>query len=177
MSPDASRVGPTVVRFDPALDLALLVHRGRSDDAGDDAILHSLRVALRGMTPAERILGVLHATLDDAASAAERAFVREQVACMFGDQIAAALDAISRSGHGDESYAAYIQRIAGNALATTVKIRELEDHLTRRRRVHDPERARRIDRYRWARSFLKYKQEEHDEAEQHTDTGGRARAA
>lgn len=51
--------------LDKAIILAIKAHKGQVDKAGDDYILHPIRVMAKLETEEERIIGVLHDVVED----------------------------------------------------------------------------------------------------------------
>jgi (p)ppGpp synthase/HD superfamily hydrolase len=110
---------PTI---EDAIVLAAQSHRGQVDKAGAPYILHPLRVMLRLKGEADRIAAVLHDVIEDTRITEE--FLREQG---YREEVLRALDALTR--REGESYADFIERVAGNPLARRVKLADLADNL------------------------------------------------
>lgn len=132
-----------------ALQLAGRLHGGQLDRSGQPAIRHVLRV-VDGAPPGKaKLVAALHDYIEDGGDP-ERA--REAVG---GDaEVFAALEAITRNP--GEFYSAYIERLAGNKLAVSVKLVDLADNLARTR--SDPPsqyRDLRIQRYERAQARLR----------------------
>jgi hypothetical protein len=128
-----------------AIIAAATLHDGAVDKRGEPVILHALRVMLAGETEQERILGVLHDTVEDAGWGALRDHLDVPV------WLEAALDAISR--REGEAYESYIVRVDRHQLARGVKIRDLNDNLDPRRGGF-PEMQQLRERYLRALRFL-----------------------
>ena len=135
--------------FEKALVIALNVHGGKKDRAGEPYILHPLRVALRMETPLLRSVAVLHDTLEDV-KPQWRGFTRSQISTVCGPEVLELVEMLSRGEN--ESYEAYIERLLPSSAARAVKLADLADNL-------DMERHRRADyalppdlwlRYGWA---------------------------
>lgn len=107
--------------FSVALHLANMAHGDQVDKAGEPYILHPMRVALKGRTNAERIVGILHDVVEDSAVTVEQ--IREQ----WGDEIASAVDCLTK--REGETYTGFIIRCGQNDLARVVKMRDLEDNM------------------------------------------------
>ena len=108
--------------IEKAISLAVSVHRGSVDKAGVAMIMHPLAVAAKGRNDSERILGLLHDVIEDSPEA-NKSLLLERIHLKFGDEIADALDAISR--RAGESYEVYLARVDKNPLARAVKINDL----------------------------------------------------
>jgi len=95
-----------------------------------------MRVAMMGRTDEERILGVLHDTVED--GWATIATVRS----LFGDTIADALDAISQRKGEDRDV--YLGRCLANPLATRVKLNDNVQNYDYLPEVNDAARRKRL---------------------------------
>jgi (p)ppGpp synthase/HD superfamily hydrolase len=105
-----------------AIALACEAHRGQTDKAGAPYILHPLRVMLACETDDERMVAVLHDVVEDSDTTLER--LRE---LGFDSSVIDAIDCLSR--RDDESYDVFIDRVSGNAIASRVKVHDLEDNM------------------------------------------------
>ena len=112
--------------YDKALQIATLAHAGQYDKAGEDYILHPLRVAERCESPKAKIVALLHDTIEDTDVTEE--YLRQQG--FPSDIIDAVLSVTRREG---EDYEAYIRRAAANPIGLQVKIADLEDNMDIRR--------------------------------------------
>ena len=108
--------------FEKAIGLMLEKHRGQMDKAGKPYYGHLIRVAQDVFTGKRKIVALLHDIVEDTDATPE--FLLQQG---FPSEIVEAVDAISH--REDESYEAFIDRVAQNPLATTVKISDLEDNM------------------------------------------------
>jgi (p)ppGpp synthase/HD superfamily hydrolase len=132
---------PTI---EDAIVLAAQSHRGQVDKAGAPYILHPLRVMLRLKDEADRIAAVLHDVLEDAGITVE--FLRERG---YREEVLGALDALTR--REGESYADFIERVAGNPLARRVKLADLADNMDASRLLEiTPKDRERLARYQAA---------------------------
>lgn len=114
--------------IEDAIQLALEVHRGSVDKAGDSYILHPLRVMLRMGTEQERMAAVLHDVVEDSA------YTLEELRRMgYSETVVQAVDCLTRRKAEGESYSQFIQRLKPNPLARRVKIADLEDNMDIRR--------------------------------------------
>ena len=132
---------PRLASIDDALRIAVRVHAGAVDKAGQPYILHPLRVMLRVSTEAERIVAILHDVVEDSDVTLD-----DLRAEGFSDEVVDAVDHVTR--RDGESYEAFIERIAPHPLARRVKIADLEDNMDVTRLVVLDERgAERMQRY------------------------------
>ena len=114
------------VMLEKAIRLATEAHSGQRDKAGGPYILHPLRMMLTMDTPAERAVAVLHNIVEDTEWTLE-ALRREG----FSEGIVEAVAYLTRQQ--DESYEAFIERVAQHPIARRVKLAELEDNMDVRR--------------------------------------------
>ncbi len=106
-----------------AVAIAATAHQNQLDKANAPYILHPLRLLLRGQTPLEQIVAVLHDVVEDSD------WTLEQLAAEgFPSEAIAALNCLTR--RSDESYDEFIDRVLTNPLATRVKRYDLEDNMT-----------------------------------------------
>lgn len=127
--------------LDTALALAVEAHRGQLDKAGQPYILHPLRVMARVSTPTERLVAVLHDVVEDSPTTLD-----DLRRAGFSDEVVRAVDFLTR--REDESYEAFIERVAGDPLARRVKLADLEDNMTLTRLAELDARAmERLGRY------------------------------
>lgn len=108
--------------FEKAIGLMLEKHRGQMDKAGKPYYGHLIRVAQDVFTGKRKIVALLHDIVEDTDATPE--FLLQQG---FPSEVVEAVEAISH--REDESYEAFINRVAQNPLATTVKISDLEDNM------------------------------------------------
>ena len=112
--------------YDKAVQIATRAHAGQHDKAGEDYILHPLRVAERCESPKAKIVALLHDTIEDTDVTEE--YLRQQG---FPDGIVDAVLCVTR--REGEDYEAYIRRAAANPIGLHVKIADLEDNMDIRR--------------------------------------------
>lgn len=101
-----------------AAQMAFKAHSEQLDKAGFPYIIHIYNVASKAESEEECIVGLLHDILEDISWDYAKE-IREK----FGDEIADAVDAISR--RPDEKYKDYIERVCANKIAKNVKIYDL----------------------------------------------------
>lgn len=149
-----------MTRLEKAIELALRWHAGQKDKAGAPYILHCLRVMLRLDTEEERIVGILHDTIEDAPEAAPGAAVTpaeeriEIIRTEFGDEILADVLSVTLLP-GEDYLGAYIPRARSRPRSKRAKLADIEDNLDRRRIPHPTEKDfRRWDKYLKAKGLL-----------------------
>lgn len=139
-------------RLDRAIALAAAVHQGQVDKGGAPYILHPLRVMLRQLDDERRIAAVLHDVVEDGD------ITLDTIRADFGDAVAQAVDALTR--REGESYDAFVDRCAANAIARDVKRSDIKDNLDLSRLpTITPRDQERADRYRQALTRLDRKAE------------------
>ena len=114
----------TPSRLERAIALAVEAHEGHRDGGGRPYILHPLRVMARVETDTERILAILHDTVENAGDRVTFDRLRQEG---FPEEIIQAIDCLTR--RDGEPYADMIERIAPNPLARRVKLADLADNL------------------------------------------------
>lgn len=135
--------------LEKAIALAVEAHRGQKDKSGVPYILHPLRLMMATCSDAERIVAVLHDTVEDTHVTFDT--LRE---AGFSERI---VDVIRLLTHGpDESYELYIERLKRDRLARKIKLLDLEDNMNVRRLDHQPSDAdwQRLKKYRHAWAVL-----------------------
>lgn len=132
-----------------ALKIAAEAHAGQVDKAGRPYILHPLRVCSKCATDEERIVALLHDTLEDTEVTAGHLLSEG-----FPRHIVEAILSVSRNK--DESYEDFIRRARSNPLGRQVKLHDLEDNmdLTRLNQVTEKDVIR-LNRYLNAYSYLR----------------------
>lgn len=130
--------------FDDAISLAVRVHAGQIDRAGQPYILHVLRVTSRLYDLPAQMVAILHDVVEDTP------VTLEELRLMgYPEQVVTAIDSLSR--RDGEGYEAYIERLSENPLAVRVKLSDLQDHLDLRRSGElMPDDLDRVGRYQRA---------------------------
>lgn len=125
-----------------AISLARTHHAGQVDKAGKPYIDHPMRVMSNLDSVEEKIVGVLHDTIEDTELTLDA--LREEG---FSQPILSALDAITkRSG---ESYEDYLQRVMTDRLALKVKIADMTDNMDMSRIPHPTGKDyKRLEKYK-----------------------------
>jgi hypothetical protein len=131
-----------------AVSIAADAHLGQFDKAGAPYVYHPLRLMMRAQTREEKMTAVLHDVVEDTDWTLE-ALTREG----FPRSVVRALDHLTR--RDEETYDAFIERIARNRLAARVKLLDLADNsdLSRIAAPTDEDRAR-LEKYRRASARL-----------------------
>lgn len=137
--------------FDDALALATEKFKGVTDKAGQPYILHCMRVALAQPDDASRQVAVLHDLVEDTDVTLEDLARRG-----FHPDVIAGIDALTH--RSDESYQAYVLRLAQSSLARQVKLADLSDNYRLDRVKYTLENqaadGRRIQKYILSYQFL-----------------------
>ncbi len=121
-----------------AIALAHQAHEGQTDKAGARYVDHVLRVMSRMSTDEEKMAAVLHDVVEDAGVT-----LADLRAAGYPEPVVQAVDCLTR--RKPETYEEFIARVKLNALATKVKIADLEDNMNlgrlRQPRQEDYQRA------------------------------------
>lgn len=112
--------------YDKALRIAMRAHEGQRDKAGQDYVMHPIRVAERCDDQRAKVVALLHDTIEDSDVTADH--LREEG---FSEEIVEAVLAVTR--REGEDYDDYVRRAAGNELGRMVKRADLEDNMDIRR--------------------------------------------
>jgi len=143
-------IPPPLPTLEDAIALAASAHRGQvyPSPQGEPFILHPLRVMLRVEGTIDRIVAVLHDLVEDTAYSLDD--VRR---LGYPAEVVAALDRLTH--RETDTYDAYIQRVAGDAVARHVKLADLAENLANTRRW-PPSAAttERMARYERAQTLL-----------------------
>jgi len=110
-----------MTKLERAIQIAINAHAGQKDKAGNDYILHPLRVMLKGISLDEKIVGVLHDVIEDSDITA-----LDLISEGFSPEIVEAILALTHQPN--EDYNAFINRVLGNKLAAKVKLYDLLDN-------------------------------------------------
>lgn len=138
----------TAKLLDKAAMICVTKHAGQRDKMGCAYFQHPMRVAMHCTTDAEKIVALLHDTIEDTDVTPDyllaEGFPREIVD--------AVLSVTKREG---ESYEDFVRRASQNHIGRVVKLRDLEDNLNALRLDHfDADMAARYNKYLAARRFL-----------------------
>jgi (p)ppGpp synthase/HD superfamily hydrolase len=131
--------------IEDAIDLAVKSHRGQTDKYHLPYIVHVFGVAARCRTIEEKIVAFLHDVVEDGHATFDN--LRR---LGFSERIISAVDCLTR--RKGETYEAFVDRLAPNPLARTVKLADLEDNMDVRRsdRAMKDKDAERMEKYRRA---------------------------
>ena len=132
-----------------ATQIAIEAHKGQVDKGGHDYIYHPLRVEAKCNSLEEKIVALLHDTVEDKGIAAEYLLMRG-----FPQNIVNAILAVSR--REGENYFDFIQRCKANPIGRAVKIHDLEDNMdiTRLNELTDKD-IERLKKYHKAYNILR----------------------
>jgi (p)ppGpp synthase/HD superfamily hydrolase len=108
--------------FLKAATVASRVHAKQLRKDGTPYIAHAIRVAIRCETKLQKIVGLLHDTVEDTDLTLDD--LRE---IGFTEEVIEAVDSVTRRPY--ESYAEFIQRAKLNELGCVVKLADIEDNL------------------------------------------------
>lgn len=127
--------------LDKAIEIAVVAHQGQLDKAGKPYIEHPLRVMNNLTTVEEKIVGVLHDTIEDS-----ELTLKDLRSFGFKSDLITALEAITKVE--GEDYELYLQRVMSNPLALKVKIADMTDNMDMTRLVSPTERDhQRLQKY------------------------------
>lgn len=134
-----------------AIEIAAAAHAGQRDKVGEPYILHPLRVMALVRTDEARIVAVLHDVIEDGPW---KDGGKTLVEAGFEPGLIDAVRCLTRNH--DESYEAFIERCAGNALAREVKLADIADNLDAERlqQLSPPTQRRLRQKYLPARHRL-----------------------
>ncbi len=125
-----------------AIQVAAYAHSGQKDKAGEEYILHPLRVMLQMETEEERIVAVLHDVLEDTEIDAEK--LRDY---RFSDRIIYLVGILTKQPK--EPLEAYYARVRAVPVALKVKLADIRDNI-------DASRMNLLDAETRNRLFKKY---------------------
>ena len=108
--------------LEKALRIAVEAHAGQVDKAGKPYIFHPLRVCCRCFTNEEKIVALLHDTIEDTEVTDE-----DLLSEGFPRNIVDAV--LSMSRNEDENYEDFVKRTSLNPLGRAVKLHDLEDNM------------------------------------------------
>lgn len=127
-----------MVTVEDAISLAVRAHAGQKDRYGQPYILHVIRVTARVFDEPAQMTAALHDVVEDTA------VTLDELRMMgYPEAVLAAVDCLTR--RTDETYEAFIERIAANPLAVRVKLADLEDNMDLRR--SGPLQAEAVERF------------------------------
>jgi (p)ppGpp synthase/HD superfamily hydrolase len=107
--------------LEKALRIALVAHSGQVDKGGTPYIFHPIKVSERVSSIEEKIVALLHDTVEDS-------FITiETINKEFNPTIALAVKLLTKTK--DTPYKDYIKKIKDNPLARSIKIADLKENL------------------------------------------------
>jgi (p)ppGpp synthase/HD superfamily hydrolase len=146
----AGSSGSPLVSLEAAIEMAVKVHRGQVDKAGEPYILHPLRVMFRireqGHSVEAQVAAVLHDAVEDTP------VTLDDIAFLNPD-VAALVDAVTR--RPNEAYLDFVRRAASNPEARALKIADIEDNLSRLDRLRPEDTESLGRRYEKALEILR----------------------
>lgn len=135
--------------LDKAALICVFKHQGQRDKAGAAYFQHPMRVAMRCDNDDERIVALLHDTIEDTNVTPE--YLLEEG---FPKYIVDAILSVTKKD--EESYEDFIARAKCNPIGRKVKIHDIEDNLNvQRLNEVSPSVAERLTKYLKALEFLK----------------------
>ncbi|MDE6497653.1 MAG: hypothetical protein K2L21_03230 [Muribaculaceae bacterium] len=134
--------------LDKAAEICVKKHAGQRDKSGAAYFQHPMRMAMRCHTDEEKIVALLHDTVEDTDITAEYL----QAEGFPQNIIEGILSVTKRAG---ESYEEFVARAARNPLGRVVKLHDLEDNLdVCRLDFISPDTAARLSKYLAAYKYL-----------------------
>lgn len=107
--------------FARALEFATIAHLGQKRSNGDAYIIHPIRVSQEVFTELQKVVALLHDTLEDTN------VVYEELKDLFGIDVAETVRVLTRLP--GEEYMDYIARVKTNPDAVKVKLADIADNL------------------------------------------------
>lgn len=134
--------------LDKAAFICVTKHQGQRDKTGQAYFQHPMRVAMRCVTDEEKLVALLHDTIEDSDVTADY-LLAEGFPQAIVDAI---LSVTKREG---ESYEDFVARAKENPIGRAVKVHDLEDNLdVMRLNELTPSMAERFNKYLRAYRFL-----------------------
>ena len=144
-----------------AFRIAAQVHGDQRDKSGEPYLAHVLRVMSKMDTDIERVVAILHDTIEDIPEVDEQLKLTRHIYMTYGGTVA---DAVLLLTHVRwDLYSVYIERVARNTLARKIKIADCEDNCNPSRLAKLPpdDRIRLTRKYAYALNYL-YSKESHE---------------
>lgn len=134
--------------LDKAALICVTKHSGQRDKMGCAYFQHPMRVAMHCTTDAEKIVALLHDTIEDTDVTAEYLLAEG-----FPQEIVDAILSVTK--RDGESYEDFVIRAKQNPIGRVVKLHDLEDNLNALRLERfDADMAARYNKYLAARRYL-----------------------
>lgn len=108
--------------LEKALCIATKAHAGQTDKAGAAYIFHPIRVSCRCLTEEEKVVALLHDTIEDTDVTVDYLLSEG-----FHHNIVDAILSVTRND--DETYEDFIKRCRLNPIGRQVKLHDLEDNM------------------------------------------------
>ena len=124
-----------------AIAIAAQAHQNQYDKAGITYILHPLRMMLRMSSETEMMAAILHDVVEDTDWTLDK--LRQ---AGFSEEVVQAVGCLTHRDH--ETYDEFIARVCTNAIASKVKLADLEDNMDMRRlRILTEKDVERLHKY------------------------------
>lgn len=131
-----------------ALVVATICHSKDKDKGGNSYILHPLAVAMSVESEDEKIVGLLHDTVED-----KKISYNELRELDFPEYIIKAIDSVTR--REGETYMDFVRRSKENVIGRNVKLKDIENNMDISRIPNPTEKDyKRLDRYKKAKEIL-----------------------
>lgn len=108
--------------IEKSLEIALKAYSGQRDKAGKTYILHPLRIMSKMESEYEMSVALLHDVIEDSDYSAE-----DLLAEGIPHEVVEAVSLLSKID--GETYDNFIDRVIGNALASKIKLADIEDNI------------------------------------------------
>ena len=108
--------------IEKSLEIALKAYSGQKDKAGKTYILHPLRIMFKMESEYEMSVALLHDVIEDSVYSAE-----DLLAEGIPHEVVEAVNLLSKID--GETYDQFIARVIGNALASKIKLADIEDNI------------------------------------------------
>lgn len=131
-----------------AIKVAVNAHSGQVDKGGQPYILHPLRVMMSLIDEKDKIIGVLHDTVEDTDVTYD--YLKE---VGFDDEIIEGIKSVTRNK--GETYNQFIDRVSLNPRGKRVKLADIEDNMDISRIPNPSEKDyNRVEKYKKAKKRL-----------------------
>ena len=131
-----------------AIKIAVDSHSGQTSNNGEPYILHPMRMMFQFETEKERIVAILHDTIEK--TQVDYSYLKD---AGFSEEILSAIDSLTRKP--DEDYNNYIHRVSKNKLATKIKVIDLRDNISSLGREPNKMNSSNYSKYQKALEYLK----------------------
>lgn len=108
--------------YKKALEFAAAAHSGQKRKNGDNYIIHPIRVSQEVKTEDQKVIALLHDTVEDTDT------TLEDIRGAFGEHVAFCVDLLSH--RENEPYMDYIARVKRHPDAVQVKLADIADNLS-----------------------------------------------